>query len=497
MTVSNAFSRPDQLSDALRERILSEAEGLGYVGPDPSARYAMIVAVADALDAARDDLVAVGQQETNLPQARLAGEVNRTTVQLRMFAEEARSGELFDARLDEPDPDFAIAPRPDIRRMKRPIGVVLNFAASNFPFAFSVAGGDTAAAWAAGCPVVVKAHEGHPQLSRLTAEAIAGALARTGAHPGMFGLIEGRDNGVLALSDDRVDAACFTGSVAGGVALARIAADRPRPIPFYGELGSINPVIVTEAAFAARRDEILAGFVDSFTLGVGQFCTKPGLLFLPAGPDWRPVLAERLGTATTAPMLSDTIRGAFERSREALLADLGGTQIGGAEILGTEPSVVVVDHETFRAHRDRLLEEVFGPFAVIVEYGNAGDVDALPDDLRGLGSLTCSLQAEPPDAAWARDLIARLADRVGRFLWNQWPTGVAVTPAQHHGGPFPATTHPGFTSVGTAAVERFLVPVAFQGFPEDALPAPVRSDNPWRVPQRRSSAGQSRLWGRS
>jgi NADP-dependent aldehyde dehydrogenase len=285
----------------------------------PQQRYDQLTAVADALDGAADELVPVAMCESHLPEARLRGELRRTTMQLRLFAEEARAARFIDARIDSPDPDFGSGPRPDIRRMRRPIGVVLNFAASNFPFAFSVAGGDTASALAAGCPVIVKAHEGHPELSARTAVIVAAALTGAGAPAGAFDIVFGRTVGVEALTDDRVDAATFTGSVRGGLALADIAARRPRPIPFYGELGSINPVVVTKAAIAARGADIAKGFVDSFTLGNGQFCTKPGLLFLPEGHGLDDVLASAVADKPAGQLLTSRSpkgsRRAWARSR--------------------------------------------------------------------------------------------------------------------------------------------------------------------------------------
>ena len=281
---SQAEAPADTVPDGL-EDVLTTAAGAApaLIASTPAERAGWLRAVANRLDAAADELVPAAIEESHLPEARLRGEVSRSSGQLRMFADALESGALLEVVIDTADPDAKPVPRPDLRRMLVPVGPVLVFAASNFPFAFSVCGGDTAAALAAGCPVVVKAHPGHPRTSLLTFEVMAAALAESGAPPGTLGLVHGVDAGVRALRDPRVRAAAFTGSVPGGLALHEVAASRPDPIPFYGELGSINPTFVTDAAVRARGAEIAEGFIGSYTLGVGQFCTKPGLLFLPTG----------------------------------------------------------------------------------------------------------------------------------------------------------------------------------------------------------------------
>ncbi|WP_245839284.1 aldehyde dehydrogenase (NADP(+)) [Mycobacterium aquaticum] len=462
----------------------------------PQQRYGQLTAVADGLDAAAEELVPVAMAESHLPEARLRGELRRTTMQLRLFAEEAREGRFLDVRIDVPDPDFGSGPRPDIRRMRRPIGVVLNFAASNFPFAFSVAGGDTASALGAGCPVIVKAHEGHPELSARTAEIVHSALTGAGAPAGTFDIIYGREIGVAALSDDRVDAATFTGSVRGGLALADIAARRARPIPFYGELGSINPVVVTPAAIAARGADIAQGFVDSFTLGSGQFCTKPGLVFLPAGHGLDDVLATAAAGKPAGELLTEAITAGFAARLADLVGSLGGRLLAESRLIDGNPSpgLLVIDYPTFEQHRNNAMTEVFGPFAIIVEYRDASEIASAIEQLEG--SLTLTIQAEESDSALVGSLLSSIEQKAGRILVNDWPTGVSVTPAQHHGGPYPSTTNPLHTAVGTAAIERFLRPVTYQNFYGPWLPEPLRDDNPWNVPQNRSDAGQSQHWGR-
>ena len=467
-----------------------------FAGQEPRTRYNQLVAIADDLDAQVDALVPVAMDESHLPEARLRGELKRTTVQLRLFAEEVLRGDMLDASIDKPDDAFGTGPRPDIRRIKVPIGVVLNFSASNFPFAFSVAGGDTASALATGCPVIVKAHQGHLRLSEMTAEVVREALHRTGAPDGAFALIGGRETGVEALKDDRVDAATFTGSVPAGLLLARIAAERPRPIPFYGELGSINPVFVTKGAVEARGPVVANGFVDSFTLGNGQFCTKPGLLFLPKGHGLDEVIVAKCETIQTGQLLTGSITSSFAERIASLESDLPGqilvqtTEVDGCP----QPGVIKTNFETFIKHSKNISTEVFGPFSVIVEYSEPEELLDIVARLEG--SLTATIHAEPEDSEYLRPLVAAVQEKTGRLIFNDWPTGVSVTPSQHHGGPFPATTSVIHTAVGTAAVDRFLRPVAFQNVPQDLLPIPLRDANPWGLPQKISPAGESAKWGK-
>lgn len=448
----------------------------------PGERSRILAAGADALDAAKDELVAQAIAESHLPQGRLAGELKRTTFQLRLLGEEMVRGDAYDARIDTADPDWPMgAPRPDLRRVKVPIGPVLVFAASNFPFAFSVAGGDTASALAAGCSVVVKAHPGHPKLSRRVTTILVEAMVEAGAPAGVLGLIEGQDAGVQALRHPKISAAAFTGSIRGGRLLFDIAARREVPIPFYGELGSINPVFV--APEAASRPDLANGFVDSFTLGVGQFCTKPGLLVVPRGSD----VVGRLATAQlpgSAPMLTERIRSGFETVLDGLRDHHRVRRIVGEspddDPLTAAPTLLFADVADVIAHPE-LREECFGPAAIVVEYDDPAEMVDLAESLDG--QLTATVWGT--EESGVEDLIGVLTERVGRLLWNQWPTGVSVTHAQQHGGPYPATTAAGTTSVGTAAVERFLRPVAFQGFPERLLPLPLRDDNPLELRQRR------------
>ncbi|MGW9184933.1 aldehyde dehydrogenase (NADP(+)) [Agromyces sp. NPDC055661] len=471
-----------------------------FAETEPRARAAALVAVADALDAAAPELIAIAMRETGLAEARLTGEVRRTSNQLRLFAEVIVDGAYLDARIDDADPGYVIGPRPDVRRVLEPVGPVLNFAASNFPFAFSVAGGDSAAALAAGCPLVVKAHSGHPELSRRTAEVVTAALEAAGMPEGVFQLVEGQDNGVALLRDDRIRAGAFTGSTHVGRLLADIAASRPRPIPFYGELGSVNPVYATAGA-VATEPELLQGFLGSVAGSAGQLCTKPGFLFVPADAELEPV-ADAASGVPEHRLLNPGIGRAFEDRRAAVLGAAGVTvlaagavRVDDAEQRFATPTVVEVDVDTLREHRDELLEESFGPLSILVRYG---DADALPALHRELfpGNLTSTVHATDDELSDGRlvDLVDALAETSGRVLFGGWPTGVSVTGAMQHGGPFPATTTDA-TSVGTAAITRFLRGVAYQGAPQALLPPPLRDDNPWGVPQRRSAAGRSAGWG--
>ncbi|WP_034489126.1 aldehyde dehydrogenase (NADP(+)) [Actinomadura oligospora] len=460
--------------------VTAAAEAAPEWAAAPRSRSSALVAVANALEAHRAELVELADAEAHLGPARLNGELTRTTFQLKLFAEQVDDGRYLDVRIDRPDPQWPSGPRPDLRRYRAALGPVLVFAASNFPFAFSVAGGDTASAWAAGCPVVVKAHPGHPRLSRRTAEIITAALHDAGAPDGAFALIEGEDAGVAALRHPKITAAAFTGSQRGGLALARIAAERPVPVPFYGELGSVNPVVVTPAAAKARTDEIADGYTGSVTQGAGQFCTNPGLVFLPADGDLLDTIARRMGGASAAPMLNDRIAGGFEGASRALAGRPGARTLVWPDD-PTAPRLLAMDLAAFTADLDAASEECFGPLGLAVLYERIEDV---ADALAALpGQLTASLHAEGEEAAELGVLAGALADRAGRLLWNQWPTGVSVTSAMQHGGPFPATVGPATTSVGTAAIERFLRPVAYQNCPQDLLPPPLRDDNPWNVPQ--------------
>jgi len=442
-------------------------------------RAGWLRAVADALDADVADLVAIADRETHLGVARLTGEVARTSGQLRLFASVVDEGSYLEATIDHPVPT-ATPPRPDLRRMLRPLGPVAVFAASNFPFAFSVAGGDTASALAVGSPVIVKAHPGHPELSRRTAGLVEKALLAAGAPAGAFALVEGYEAGIALVQHPAIAAVAFTGSVTGGRALHDLAAARPAPIPFYGELGSINPVVVTRQADAERGSTLATGLFGSVTLGMGQFCTKPGIVFVPTDSALEAQLgaleSSTVDAVLTESMLTESIAAGFTAGAERLL-DIPGVRPVLGSVSG--PLVVTTPVDTFDAHADELLTEVFGPATVLVRYDTDAQLLAALDRLEG--TLTATLHAGDSERVPA--VLERLEQIAGRVLFAGWPTGVAVTWAQHHGGPWPSTTSQ-FTSVGATAVRRFLRPIAYQDAPAAALPPALRDENPLGIPRR-------------
>jgi NADP-dependent aldehyde dehydrogenase len=456
--------------------------------PDVSAapyeqRARWLESLADELDANADELVPLADAETSLGGTRLSGELARTSAQLRLFAHVVREGSFLEAMVDHRDDD-ATPPIPDLRRMLVPVGPVGVFAASNFPFAFSVLGGDTASALAAGNTVVVKAHEGHPELSRRVTELAQAALSRAGAPQGILGMVEGRDAGVALVEDPRIMAVGFTGSVRGGRSLFDAASRRARPIPFYGELGSLNPVVVTPGAASARTDDVAEGLAASFTMGAGQFCTKPGVVFVPADSRLDSALAARVEPRQFE-MLNERIASGFrDRLSEVTgVAGVGvvagkpgdvgeGREVAGPLVLSTTVDAVLEDP-------DVLLDEVFGPVTLLVRYDTLDEVRAA---LRACpGSLTTTLHAEPDEDV--RGLLDEMTQLSGRVLYGGWPTGVAVSWAQQHGGPYPASTSL-HTSVGTTAIRRFLRPVAYQTMPDALLPEPLQEANPLGIPRR-------------
>jgi NADP-dependent aldehyde dehydrogenase len=447
--------------------------------------------VADGLDAAAAALVPAAVTESHLAETRLAGELGRTTFQLRLFAQLLADGGTSDVIVDHADPAWPTGPRPDLRRCLVPLGPVAVFAASNFPFAFSVAGGDTAAALAAGCPVIVKAHPGHPRLSRLTGEIVEAALADAGMPPGTFAVIHGETAGVALVQHPAIKAVAFTGSLHSGRALFDLACSRPEPIPFYGELGSLNPVVVTRAAAAARRDEIAAGFVGSYTLGAGQFCTKPGLLLVPADAGFEAPVAAAVRAVAPAELLNERIAAGYQRTGTEL-ADRDGVRTvvaGRATPNGPAPALLSVTAGRLASHSGELMVECFGPTAVLVPYADRRELLAALTALPGQLTATVHGEDDDPDAG---ELVRLLAERAGRVIWNGWPTGVSVTWAQHHGGPYPATTSPLHTSVGTTAIGRFLRPVAYQGMPDGLLPAALREPSIQARPARIDGILQTR-----
>lgn len=455
-------------------------------------RAHLLERIADEIEALGDALIERADAETALGEARLRNERGRTAGQLRLFAKVVREGSWVDARIDRGVPYRQPVPKPDIRRMLVPIGPVAVFGASNFPLAFSVAGGDTASALAAGCPVVCKAHPAHPGTSELVAEAVTKAVRATGFHPGTFSLVYGTTPEVsLALvRHPLVKAVGFTGSHRVGRALFDAAAARPEPIPVYAEMGSVNPIFVLPGALEERLEALADGLVRSVTLGAGQFCTNPGLVFGLAGDTldrFTTLLGERIRQTPALTMLHAGICRAYGSSLRRAAETPGvhtverveaGPHYGGAS---AGAAVLTTDAATFAQHR-HLAEEVFGPSTLIVACATKDELEGTARSLRG--NLTATLHGTPGDLAAFADLTAILEDRVGRIILNGFPTGVEVCPSMQHGGPYPATTDARSTSVGTAALLRFARPIAWQDFPQEALPPELRDRNErdiWRL----------------
>ncbi|UED83518.1 aldehyde dehydrogenase (NADP(+)) [Streptomyces profundus] len=459
---------------------------------DRDVRIALLRAAAEELTADGERIKETADAETALGQVRLTGELGRTTGQLRAFADEIEDGGYLDVIIDHADDSLA-PPRPDLRRYKIPVGVVAVYAASNFPLAFSVPGGDTASALAAGCPVVVKAHPDHPATSELAGAALRRAAVRVGLPAEVVTVVHGFEAGVELVKHPLVSAAGFTGSVRGGRALFDAAAARPTPIPFHGELGSLNPVVVTERAAAERADEIGAGLAGSMTLGVGQFCTKPGLVLVPTGERGDALvatLAKAVAEVAPGVLLDGRMRDAFVAG-VAARAELDGVSApvaaGEGEGRTVTPGFLTVDGARLTAagEHDLLLEECFGPLTVVVRHADAEQLATLL--ARFPGNLTATLHLGADEAGdpagQGAQLLAALTPLAGRVLVGGWPTGVAVTPAQQHGGPYPASTSSS-TSVGATAIERWLRPVSYQSAPPALLPPELRDDNPLGVPRR-------------
>ncbi|MGI9822944.1 aldehyde dehydrogenase (NADP(+)) [Agromyces sp. Marseille-Q5079] len=441
---------------------------------DRAWRAGLLDALADALEADRAELVAVADRETGLGTVRLDGEVSRSAFQFRLFAEAVREGGYLEAAIDHAG-QTALGLAPELRRMLIPIGPVAVFGSSNFPFAFSVAGGDTASALAGGNAVVLKAHSSHLETSARSFAVLSAAARAYGAPEGLLGIVYGTAAGAALVAHPLVRAVGFTGSLHGGQALMDIIAGRDEPIPFYGELSSLNPLVITPGAAAARASEIADGLYGSFTLGSGQFCTKPGVAFVPVGADGDALVArlvERATDAAASVLLNERITTSFDEIRGRLVAE-GAVEVlargtdGGAGFTAA-PTVLGVEATSLTAD---IAEEAFGPLIVVARYADDRDIltalDAVPD------SLTATVHSEPAEVEAVTTLVASLAPRVGRIVFDGYPTGVRVSWAQHHGGPWPATNSQ-HTSVGVSAIRRFLRPLAYQDAPEAVLPAELR-----------------------
>lgn len=437
-------------------------------------RAAFLDAIADEIEARAEAITAIATQESGLPAARIEGERGRTTGQLRLFASHILAGTHLDRRIDAALPERKPLPRAEIRLIQRPLGPVAVFGASNFPLAFSTAGGDTASALAAGCPVVVKGHPAHPGTGEIVAEAIHAAIVRTGMPAGTFSLIQsdGRAAGEALVRHPAIRAVGFTGSLAAGRALFDLCAARPEPIPFFGELGSVNPVFLLPRALAARGEEIARGWAASLTMGCGQFCTNPGVVVAADGPDadrFVAAAAEALAAVAPQTMLTDGIADAFRRGKALFSGHDGVKAIHEAEAEGraAAPSIYETTAAVFMADR-ALGHEVFGPLGLIVRVAAAQDMVALAESFEG--QLTMTLQLDDGDVALGRALMPVLERKAGRVLANGFSTGVEVGEAMVHGGPYPASTNFGATSVGTMAIRRFLRPVSYQNLPAALLP---------------------------
>jgi NADP-dependent aldehyde dehydrogenase len=485
-----ALAEFEEASAAHIDRALDAAAttALEYRHISPARRASFLDHIAEELERSTN-LLDAAHAETALPHARLTGERARTTGQLRLFAETVRDGSWVDARIDRAMPDRTPVPKPDLRRMLIPLGPVAVFGASNFPLAFSVAGGDTASALAAGCPVVVKAHPAHPATSEIAARAIIAAAAAAGMPPGVFSLIQSTRNevAIALVQHRRTTAVGFTGSLRAGRALFDAAARRPDPIPVYAEMGSVNPVFLLRGALAERAEAMAEGLAASVTLGVGQFCTNPGLV-VGVGGERFDALVRRLATliaeAPPGTMLYPALLQSFESGVRRLGAVAGTTLVRSAAAGQTPcalPSLLSTTADAFLRHPE-LAEEVFGPSTVVVRCESTAEMEAVARSLEG--QLTATMHGTPADVAEHAWLVALLEEKAGRLIVNGFPTGVEVCASMQHGGPYPATTDSRTTSVGTAAIHRFARPVAYQNFPQSSLPPELQDANPrgiWRL----------------
>ena len=455
-------------------------------GLDERARF--LETIATNILGLGDALIERASAETGLPRGRIEGERARTVGQLKLFADVVRRGEWLDLRIDHALPERKPLPRVDLRLRNIGLGPVAVFGASNFPLAFSVAGGDTASALAAGCPVVVKGHPAHPGTGELVGQAIQAAVASSGLPEGVFSLLLGEiETGSALVADPRIKAVGFTGSRGGGMALVGIASSRPEPIPVYAEMSSSNPVYLLPAALSARADAIGREFITSLTMGAGQFCTNPGLVFGLEGAD----LDRFLDSAATAlkaheppPMLTPGIHKAYERGVQALsehnqVETVARGRVGQGVNQG-QGALFATDAKSFMAD-ERLGHEVFGSSSLVVRCPDVDTLMTLSERLEG--QLTATLQMEPADTEIARRLLPILERKCGRILANGWPTGVEVGHAMVHGGPFPATSDSRTTSVGSLAIRRFLRPVCYQDLTPDLLPEELRDNAPLKLPR--------------
>jgi alpha-ketoglutaric semialdehyde dehydrogenase len=451
-----------------------------------AARAEFLRKIATEIESVADEIAARGCMETGLPEARLRGETGRTVGQLRLFASMLDDGSWLDARIEHAMPDRAPIPKPDIRSMMRPLGPVAVFCASNFPLAYSVAGGDSASALAVGCPVIVKAHSSHPGTAEIVAGAVIRAAQACGMPEGVFSVLYGSGVtvGAALVKHPSIKAVGFTGSHKGGRALMDMAAARPEPIPVYAEMSSINPVVFLPHVLQQKADALAEGFFQSLTLGVGQFCTNPGMVLLPRGSEsaFITALQEKIAKAPAGVMLNAGICQAYQNSTASAAAQPGVTRImseqPAAEGCGL-PQVLVCDAATFLQH-DELTEEMFGPASLLIT-GSAEELLAVAESLEG--QLTASIHGTDEDFSHAGPILEILERKAGRLIFNGFPTGVEVCHSMVHGGPYPSTSDGRSTSVGTMAATRFTRAVAWQSTPDALLPDELKESNPLGIPR--------------
>ncbi|HMJ67442.1 MAG TPA: aldehyde dehydrogenase (NADP(+)) [Cyclobacteriaceae bacterium] len=474
------------------EQALKDAQQafFSYKNFDGKRKAGFLRAIANEIEALGDTLVKTAMEETNLPEARIVSERGRTTAHCRMFATLVEEGSWVDAKIDTALPDRTPLPKPDMRKMSVPVGPIVVFGAANFPLAYSTAGGDTASALAAGCPVIVKAHPGHAKTSSLVAEAIFKAALSTGMPKGVFHHLHGTgfEVGKALVTHPVIKGVGFTGSLTGGRALFDIANARPEPIPVFAEMSSVNPVILLPETLKRDADKTAEKLAGSITLGVGQFCTNPGLIFAVEGEGLNQfigALSKSIAAALPGKMLHQGIADNYSKKLSNALAQKGvkvETQSadGGNSSQGRALVASADAAEYFK--NPQLAEEVFGPFSLIIRCKDINILNAVVNNTHG--QLTATVIGDEAEVANHKELMNVLIEKAGRLVINGVPTGVEVCPAQHHGGPYPSTTDSRFTSVGADAIKRFVRPVAFQSFPESLLPEELKTSNPrniWRL----------------
>jgi len=472
------------------EKLVQEAQSAFPVlkNKNIKERAALMHLIADEIEALGEELTKTTSEETNLPLARLQGEQARTVFQWRSYADGLAAGTALPVRIDTAAPDRN-PPKPDLRKSYVPLGIVVVFGASNFPYAYSTAGGDTASAIAAGCPVIVKAHPAHPRTSAIMGQAIARGIRKAGLPSGVFGQVfsDGFEAGNFLVSHPLVKAVGFTGSLTGGKALFDLAARRQEPIPVFAEMGSVNPVFLLPGKLKSSGEELAGQYIASLTLGVGQFCTNPGVLMVPENeylPDFIGALREALQKIAPVPMLHQGIANNYQKNKQRIIGQVGVELIAsvapGEKIQGN-PALVKVKAQNFLSN-DVLAEEVFGPFGILVTYSDQQELLAVARKFNG--QLTASLLVNDEELGQYGELVDILTTKCGRILHNGFPTGVEVAYAMQHGGPFPASTDSRFSAVGPDAIQRFARPISYQNWSDEWLPDELKNSNPldiWRT----------------